>query len=617
MPRYTVSGMTCSGCVARVQTALRTIDPQAQVQLQPPEASLNSADVDAVNALLSTVGSYRLSPIASQASAVTAGRSSAWSTYKPLALIIFFIALVVTLEWLRSPAGVSAHSWMSDFMAGFFLVFGFFKLLNLRAFAQTFKGYDLAARHIPGYALAYPFIEIGLGVAYLMRWNPTWVNWITVGVMLVGSIGVIQALRSGKVIDCACLGTVFKLPMSRVTLLEDLLMLGMAVWMLAQRHMAVAAAVLIGLVGSQNIAQAQEIPKASKLRKAPDPLPRPERPEPAASITDQEKNKSSRAAFEITKALGRGINLGNFFDAPSEGAWGMRYEEALLDRVKEAGFNTLRLPVRWSQYAGRTAPYRIDAKFMERIASVVKAAQARGLYVVMDMHHYRQLNDEALDPGEEKVAASVVEERFIAMWAQIAEYFKDYPETLLFEPFNEPHKRLEGEAWNLLFERARAVIRKTNPNRFIVVGPTRWNNASALPGLKLNPTDRRLIVTIHHYEPFEFTHQGAEWTTIDSKGWLGTTCCNAEQKVKIEKPLRLAQQWSQFNDRPIWVGEWGSYSKAALDSRLNYTRTMVRALQKFKFSWAYWELASGFGIYDPQTKQWRADLKEALMGNQR
>lgn len=333
----------------------------------------------------------------------------------------------------------------------------------------------------------------------------------------------------------------------------------------------------------------------------------------APTILASNSSDTDQETFLAAKALGRGINLGNTFDAPKEQYWGVTYDEALLDRIKEAGFKTLRLPVRWTTRAAATAPYTLDPKFLKRIASVVDAAFKRDLRVVMNMHHYRQLNGEVLDEAEFAVADEIVDERFLAIWTQIAQHFKSYPDTLMFEPMNEPHNRLSADKWNGLFESVRGVIRVQNPKRYIVVGPSQWSNAAALSTLKLNSNDRRLIVTIHTYDPFEFTHQGAGWTNLKNTG-TGITCCNASQIDAITKPLTLAKAWSQINRRPIWVGEWGSIDKAPLASRLHYTRAARDAIEAQGFTWTYWQLASNFGIWDPKTNQWRTELKKALLG---
>ena len=117
---------------------------------------------------------------------------------------------------------------MMHFMAGFFLVFSFFKLLDIRGFADSYAMYDLLAMRWKGYGLLYPFIELGLGLGYVLHWQPRLVNTLTLAVMLFSSIGVIRAVSNRQKIQCACLGSVFNLPMSTVTIIEDLTMALMA-----------------------------------------------------------------------------------------------------------------------------------------------------------------------------------------------------------------------------------------------------------------------------------------------------------------------------------------------------------------------------------------------------
>jgi hypothetical protein len=117
-------------------------------------------------------------------------------------------------------------------MAGFFLVFSFFKFLDLKGFATSYAMYDVVAKKIPVYGFIYPFLELGLGIAYLINFDPVITNWATIIIMAISSMGVIQSVLNKKKIQCACLGAVFNLPMSTVTIIEDLLMVGMAVAML-------------------------------------------------------------------------------------------------------------------------------------------------------------------------------------------------------------------------------------------------------------------------------------------------------------------------------------------------------------------------------------------------
>jgi hypothetical protein len=137
---------------------------------------------------------------------------------------------------MGGPASVSAMETMRYFMAGFFLVFSFFKLLDINAFATAYAGYDLLAKQWRGWGLVYPFIELALGIAYLAHFNPILTHWVTIIVMGFSAIGVIRAVATKTQIQCACLGTVFKLPMSTVTIVEDVGMVLMAGAMLVLTH---------------------------------------------------------------------------------------------------------------------------------------------------------------------------------------------------------------------------------------------------------------------------------------------------------------------------------------------------------------------------------------------
>jgi len=149
------------------------------------------------------------------------------TSYFPLVLIVAYILVVVGA--VEVSAGVFEwHRAMTNFMAGFFLVFSFFKLLDVRSFAVSYSGYDIVARRWPGYGFLYPFLELALGAAYLANLWPMISNLATLAVMGVSTVGVVQALLARRKIQCACLGTVFNLPMSSVTLIEDLLMIAMA-----------------------------------------------------------------------------------------------------------------------------------------------------------------------------------------------------------------------------------------------------------------------------------------------------------------------------------------------------------------------------------------------------
>lgn len=153
------------------------------------------------------------------------------TSYFPLLIILGYL-LVVVGAFEYSAGGFVLDRAMRHFMAGFFLVFSFFKLLDVSAFAMSYSSYDIVARRWMAYGYVYPFIELGLGLAYLANVQPWFTNFATVVVMGVSTIGVVQSLLARRKIRCACLGAVFNLPMSSITLIEDLLMVGMAIVML-------------------------------------------------------------------------------------------------------------------------------------------------------------------------------------------------------------------------------------------------------------------------------------------------------------------------------------------------------------------------------------------------
>jgi hypothetical protein len=179
------------------------------------------------------VGNYQLSEVKNSPIAADniSDKTSWFATYKPLILVFAYILLVCACVEIANGSFV-LHRFMPNFMAGFFLVFSFFKLLDLAGFASSYSMYDLLAKRVPAYGFVYPFIELGLGTAYLLGYRPMLTSAVTLIVMTFSSFGVILAVLNKQKIKCACLGTGFNLPMTTVTIIEDLLMAAMAAWML-------------------------------------------------------------------------------------------------------------------------------------------------------------------------------------------------------------------------------------------------------------------------------------------------------------------------------------------------------------------------------------------------
>lgn len=235
---YALTGMHCQSCVNKTSAALRSVSgvTGAHVTLSPPQAVVetsNHVPTELLDQAVRQAGDYRLSEAASESttSMGDAATPSKVSLY-PLFLIVGYIAgttaLIAYATGARSPEEL-----MRWFMAGFFLVFSFFKLLDLRGFADAYRSYDIVARAWPAWAWLYPFVELALGIAYLVAYAPLAISIVTLVVMLVSAVGVLKALLDRRAIRCACLGTALNLPMTKVTLVEDLGMAAMAAAMLA------------------------------------------------------------------------------------------------------------------------------------------------------------------------------------------------------------------------------------------------------------------------------------------------------------------------------------------------------------------------------------------------
>lgn len=241
--KFALTGLSCTSCVEKVTSRLlRHPDiTEAVVTLQPPQAAITTrhalSDAE-MNEWLRPLGKYQVAASASSATtaaspaAAPAQPAKSARTYRPLLILLGYLLLVIAAANATQGRFDPALS-MRLFMGGFFIAFSFFKMLDLRGFSDAYRSYDLVAKALPAYGFVYPFIELSLGLAYLAHWQPVWVNAATALVMGVSLLGVLRAVLSGKAIRCACLGTVFNLPMSTVTIIEDALMLVMALMALA------------------------------------------------------------------------------------------------------------------------------------------------------------------------------------------------------------------------------------------------------------------------------------------------------------------------------------------------------------------------------------------------
>ena len=229
---YNIKGITCASCIDKVRDLIGSISGIKNVNLDMNGKA--TVEMETHVPLSQIAGSlrgtaYTITEI--NDSPEEDAETISWSAYRPVFLIFAYItgvSLVVEYAY-----GIfNAERWMSNFMAGFFLTFSFFKMLDLPAFASSYSTYDIIAKRLPSYGYVYPFIELFFGIAFLIPPFHSTVSWMALIIMSVSLAGVIQSLLRKTRFQCACLGAFFKVPLSRITLIEDALMVVMSLVMI-------------------------------------------------------------------------------------------------------------------------------------------------------------------------------------------------------------------------------------------------------------------------------------------------------------------------------------------------------------------------------------------------
>ena len=316
------------------------------------------------------------------------------------------------------------------------------------------------------------------------------------------------------------------------------------------------------------------------------------------TLSDQSQDYS----FTQNKKLGRGVNIIGY-DPIWQSRDRARFKEHYFQMIKDAGFSTVRINLHAFRHMDRNNDYKLTDSWWEVLNWAVDNAIKSDLMVILDMHEYGSMGR---NPENGKQA-------LLAFWTQVSERFKNAPDNVIFEILNEPSKQLTPELWNQYLKEALAIIRQTNPNRMVIIGPGNYNQINYLDQLELPEEDRNIIVTIHYYSPMEFTHQGAAWAAeqknLSGVEWTGTE----QEKAAIRDDFAIAKKWAQEHNRPVFVGEFGAYDKAPMESRLRYLNFMTRTMEEFGFSWAYWQFDSDFIVYDINNEKWVESILNALI----
>jgi endoglucanase len=305
--------------------------------------------------------------------------------------------------------------------------------------------------------------------------------------------------------------------------------------------------------------------------------------------------------------------------------------------MKRQGFDHVRVPVGWQHYVGPAPDYPLSPEIFSRVDFAVTNTLANKMAVMINIHHFDELDRDPAGAAAE----------FLAIWRQVAEHYQHYPRQLAFELDNEPHQNATTALMNPIYARAIAEIRQTNPRRTIFVEPGGWGGIGELKNLVL-PPDNNVIVSVHCYEPFHFTHQGASWVTDNQQtgvvfpgpppqplvpdarlhlkpwelDWIKKyntlpTEQNPSSPLAFTGKLHYIHEWSDFYGRPVHLGEFGAYTKADEQSRVNFYSAFRQAAEKENIGWCIWDWNAGFHYWDEQNHAPMPGMHDALFGKVR
>jgi endoglucanase len=332
-----------------------------------------------------------------------------------------------------------------------------------------------------------------------------------------------------------------------------------------------------GMIAGLNSCQTNPPPEAMK------PLP------PFAAISADDQQATMRRGMNILGA-----------DPIWRDLAGARFRPEHFGRLRDAGFDTVRINLH--AFAHTDTSGVIDPAWFATLDRLLNTALSDGLTVILDEH------DDI--PCERDIAACAP--RLETIWDQLARHYKDYPNRLVFEILNEPHGKLTAEVWNGMLRQMLALIRASNPERNVIIGPAGWSSIDQLATFDLPEDDRHIIATVHYYWPMRFTHQGAFWVP-ETANLSGVTWGSEVEVANLNKDFDSVKAWSDAHHRPIFLGEFGAYEKGDMDSRVRYISSVARAAEAHGFSWAYWQFDSDFIAYDMSRDDWVGPIRQALV----
>lgn len=338
-------------------------------------------------------------------------------------------------------------------------------------------------------------------------------------------------------------------------------------------------------------------------------------------------------AYRAAQWFLHGVNLGDYLESYPRRSWSIQVAPAEFAQMKHEGFDHVRVPIGWQHYAGPGPDFTLSPEIFSMADYAVTNSLANGLAVMINIHHFDELDADPAGATDE----------FLALWRQIAAHYAGFPAKLAFELDNEPHQNATTALMNPIYARAIAVIRASNPQRTIFVEPGGWGGIGELKNLVLPPDDN-VIVSVHCYEPFYFTHQGATWTGgqtpvtgIQFPGPPATPLIpdpnlklkpsltkwieryntlpapeNPSSPLAFESKIRYVREWSDYYGRPCHIGEFGAFTKGDPASRARFYAAFRQSAGQQKLGWAIWDWSAGFRYWDKKTGRPMPGMHEAL-----
>lgn len=311
---------------------------------------------------------------------------------------------------------------------------------------------------------------------------------------------------------------------------------------------------------------------------------------------DQDKNVNQNDyLFEKPQAIiakmTRGINIGNTLEPPHVGDWNNKFiEEYFFDDYVEAGFNTVRVPIRWEKHTLEVPPYTVSETWLDTIEKVIDWGLERDLFIIINAHHDWWLvnNYNSLE----------VRNRFHSIWNQIAFRFKDKPPHLLFEIINEPHG-MTKENVDELNKNILKIIREENPQRIVIYGGHSWSNSGHLLSARI-PNDEYIVGYFHSYDPWDFAGKG--------NGIWGSDY----DIERIKSKFNQVSQWSKKNNIPVMLSEFGAIHDCDYNSRMLHYFTYVKEALRNEIAFQAWDDGGKFKIYDRESRLW-PEVKDILI----